>query len=50
MNVLAFLAFLLALIFLAVSVHVGWVIWLVVVGGILLSVGAGPSWTPKWSR
>lgn len=50
MNVLAFVAFLIALILLIISVHVGWVIWLAVVGGLILSVGAGPSWTPKWGR
>jgi len=50
MNVLAFVAFLLALILLIIGVHVGWVIWLVVVGGLILSVGFGPSWSHPWTR
>lgn len=50
MNVLAFIAFLIALILLLAGIHVGWVIWLAVVGGLLLSVGAGPSWIPSWNR
>jgi hypothetical protein len=48
---MAFIAFLLALILLVVGVHTGWVIWLVVVGGLLLSLGQGfPTSWQFWKR
>ena len=51
MNVLAFIAFLIALILKLVGVHVDWVVYLIIVGGLLLSVGGvgSMSWTP-WRK
>ena len=49
MNVLAFVAFLIALILLIIGVHLHWVIWLAVIGGLILSVGGiAPNW--NWRR
>lgn len=48
MNVLAFVAFLIALILLVIGVHLHWVIWLAVIGGLILSAGGVPTW--NWRK
>lgn len=50
MGILAFLAFLIALILLIVNVHLTWVIWLAVIGGLILSVSGGFSFSLPWKR
>jgi hypothetical protein len=40
-NILPFLVFLIALILKIVGVHLDWITWLLIIGGLLLSVGVG---------
>lgn len=49
MNWIAFVVFLIALILLIVSIHLNWVIWLVVIGGLILSAASGTVVVP-WRR
>jgi hypothetical protein len=50
MNVVAFVIFLIALILLIVGIHLHWVIWLAVIGGLILSLAVGgPVWLP-WRK
>lgn len=42
--ILPFIAFFLALILKIIGIHLDWIIWLVIIGGILLAAGTGPSW------
>jgi len=46
MNWIAFVLFLIALILKIVNVHVDWVIYLVIIGGLILSAVTGPIVVP----